>query len=297
MAEHKAIPLDESNAKAFLDSVDDFVFDCDGVLWTGKHAVPGAEKALEFLRSHGKRVFFVTNNSSKSRNTYVKSMEAFGIHGKKNEIMGAAYGTASYLKKKNFQKKAYIIGGAGIFEELAEVGIQTFDNSSHNGVHTMDEVEAIVPDPEIGAVICGFDINLCYYKVAYAYKLLTSNKDVEFIATNTDVTYPGSAGLLPGGGSCMAPLIAALGREPLVIGKPEPLLLDLLIQDFDLKPERSVMVGDRLNTDIAFGQRGGLQTLLVWTGVTKKSDLEDDRQPIRPHFTIQSIGHLPALIK
>ncbi|PRP85056.1 hypothetical protein PROFUN_07240 [Planoprotostelium fungivorum] len=296
MPEHKAAPLDKSNVQEFLDSVDDFVFDCDGVLWTGKHAVPGAEKTLEFLRSKGKRVFFVTNNSSKSRNTYVKSMAAFGIHGKKEEIMGAAYGTASYLKGKNFSKKAYILGGAGIYEELKEAGIEVFDNSSHNGTHSMEEVESIVPDTSIGAVICGFDVNLNYYKIAYAHSLLRKHKDVEFIATNTDVTYPGSSGLLPGGGSCMAPLIAALNRQPLVIGKPEPLLLNCLIKDFGLKPERSVMVGDRLNTDIAFGQRGGLKTLLVFTGVTQPEDLDNPKEETIPQYTIQSLGLLPSLV-
>ena len=140
-------------------------------------------------------------------------------------------------------------------------------------------------DPSVAAVVCGLDTSINYTKLSKAFQYLTRNEGCVFLATNEDSTYPDSSGLLPGAGSLSAPLRFALGRDPLSVGKPSKTMLDcvrakcvlsgpgsnradwvLPVCRHDFDPTRTIMVGDRLNTDILFGQQGGVSTLLVLTG-------------------------------
>jgi len=147
-------------------------------------------------------------------------------------------------------------------------------------------------DPEIGAVVAGLDRKLNYYKLSYAYLALTQIKDCKFIATNTDAQFPGTHTLLPGGGAIIASIVATTGMQPLVMGKPEPMILDLLAAQHNLNRARTCMVGDRLDTDIEFGNKGGLKTLLVLTGVTTFGLLMDSKTTIHPHYYTDSIADI-----
>lgn len=118
---------------------------------------------------------------------------------------------------------------------------------------------------------------------------MKNNPACLFIATNTDATFPSSTHLLPGGGSTVAPVATALGRQPFVLGKPEPFLLELLKNKYNLNPERTVMVGDRLSTDILFGSQGGLKTLLVFTGVTHQEEYFGEKNNIFATYYASSI--------
>ena len=146
-------------------------------------------------------------------------------------------------------------------------------------------------DPSVAVVLCGFDKNINYTKISKGFLYLTRNEGCLFLATNEDSTFPDSAGLLPGAGSVSAPLRFALGRNPLCTGKPSKTMLDCVqaklvrvshvrkrkkvltevsICRHNFDPSRTIMVGDRLNTDILFGQAGGVSTLLVLTGKIKR---------------------------
>ncbi|KAG0222547.1 hypothetical protein BGX31_009076 [Mortierella sp. GBA43] len=249
--------------KAFLDKFDTFLLDCDD-----------------------KRLVFVTNNSTLSRANYVKKFQKLGIEASEDDIFSSALATAVYLKTIiNFpsDKKAYVIGESGIIDEL---------NQEDNGVlQGHADFDTILPDPSIGAVVCGFDINLNYRKLAKAYKYL-SNKDanVHFILTNADSTFPTPSGIYPGTGSLAQPLIHALKRQPLVMGKPNKPMLDCFFSKYETDPARTCMVGDRLDTDIDFGLQGNITTLLVLTGVSQEQEALDPEQPIKPTFIIQSFG-------
>lgn len=281
--------------KAFLDKFDTFLLDCDGVLWHGNHVLDGILDTIAFLRKNNKRLVFVTNNSTLSRANYVKKFQKLGIEASEDDIFSSALATAVYLKTIiNFpsDKKAYVIGESGIIDELNQVGIECKGASEDNGVlQGHADFDTILPDPSIGAVVCGFDINLNYRKLAKAYKYL-SNKDanVHFILTNADSTFPTPSGIYPGTGSLAQPLIHALKRQPLVMGKPNKPMLDCFFSKYETDPARTCMVGDRLDTDIDFGLQGNITTLLVLTGVSQEQEALDPEQPIKPTFIIQSFG-------
>lgn len=131
-------------------------------------------------------------------------------------------------------------------------------------------------DSSIGAVVVGLDWEVTYTKVAYATRLLRENPGCIYLSTNQDSTFPAKKGVqLPGGGTCVSMLTFASGVTPINCGKPEPWILNMALRNFNLDPARTMMVGDRLNTDVEFGQVGGLHTMLVFSGVTTPAALKE----------------------
>ncbi|KAF9912542.1 hypothetical protein BX616_010302 [Lobosporangium transversale] len=285
--------------KTFLDNFDTFLLDCDGVIWHGSQVLDSVLDTINFLRKHGKKLVFVTNNSTLSRTNYVKKFQKLGIEASEKDIFTSAYATAVYLKNiLEFpkDKRVYVIGEGGIVDELKEVGIECTGASDENGgPMTHQDFALIEQDPSIGAVVCGFDINLSYRKLAKAYTYL-SNKgqdgqnNVHFILTNDDSTFPAPNGIFPGTGSLAQPLIHALKRKPLVMGKPNKPMLDCFFSNYHTDPKRTCMVGDRLDTDIDFGVQGDIATLMVLTGVNTEQEALDPQQSIKPTYIIQSFG-------
>ncbi|KAF9580950.1 hypothetical protein BGW38_002206 [Lunasporangiospora selenospora] len=283
--------------KGFLDRFDTFLLDCDGVLWHGSHVLEGILETVSFLRSHGKRLVFVTNNSTLSRANYVKKFERLGIMAEEKDIFSSSFATAVYLKNiLQFpeDKRVYVVGESGITDELGAVGINCVSSADDNGVlMTHADMGTVEQDPTIGAVVCGFDINLNYRKLAKAFTYLNNKEqNAHFILTNDDSTFPAPNGVFPGTGSLAQPLIHSLKRTPLIMGKPNKPMLDCFFSNYHTDPTRTCMVGDRLDTDIAFGANGNLETLLVLTGVTTEEEAFAPSQPIKPTFMIQSFGDL-----
>ncbi|KAI8390862.1 HAD-like domain-containing protein [Radiomyces spectabilis] len=246
----------------FLDKFDNFLFDCDGVLWVGKEVVPGINSAMAEIRKRGKRAFFVTNNSTKSRDSFVEKFAGFGIDAKVEEFFTSAFATATYLKnvvKFPADKKVYIVGMSGIKEELAAVGIRSFGAGEDSGL--LDD-EPVPDDPEVGAVVFGLDTQINFKKYQKAFAYLYRNPDCHFILTNSDTTFPNHGTIMPGCGSMVMPLITALNRQPdVILGKPAQNMMQAIFAQYDLDPKRTCMIGDRLDTDIDFGRQGGLETL------------------------------------
>ncbi|KAI9300190.1 HAD-like domain-containing protein [Cunninghamella echinulata] len=251
----------------FIDKFDNFLFDCDGVIWEGQHLIPGVLEALHKLRQKGKKLFFVTNNSTTSRASFLKKFERLGIEASLDEIFSSAFATASYLKNVlHFpqDKKVYIIGMSGITEELAHEGIKSCGAEADSGILDNDPVP---DDPEVGAVVVGLDTQVNYKKYAKAFSYLTRNPNCHFIATNEDTTFPIHGSLYPGAGSIASPLVVALKRRPdVVLGKPAQNMLEAIFAQYNLEQSKTCMIGDRLDTDIDFGLKGGIETLCVLTG-------------------------------
>lgn len=233
----------------------------------------------------------MTNNSTTSRLNYVKKITSLGIECCKEEIFCSAYAVSLYLQEKNFNKKAYVIGMSGMAQELEEAGISFRGVDEHSTFDlTLSDAGKIEHDPEIGAVLVGFDIRICYYKLAFAKRHL-DNPDCIFVATNTDSSFPGEGGvLIPGGGSIVKMIECASDRKSTVVGKPSQWFLNKIIDELSLDRSRTVMVGDRLDTDILFGVEGQLKTLLVLSGVTTKNDLTDTT--ITPQYVLPTISEL-----
>ncbi|GAC71470.1 p-Nitrophenyl phosphatase [Moesziomyces antarcticus T-34] len=299
-----------------LSKYDTFLFDCDGVLWSGDETIAGVVSVLQKLRARGKSVIFVTNNASKSRATYLKKFAGMNIEASLDEVFSSSYASAVYLKRVlNFpaDRKVYVIGMHGIEEELDAEGILHCggtDEEDNKFLPALDFTslqndEAI--DPKVGAVVCGFDMHMSYIKIAKAFKHLTRagcEGDVEagkegggchFILTNDDSTFPAKGGPWPGAGSLSAPLVFSTKRTPTIVGKPHKPMLDCIIATKQFDPARAIMVGDRLNTDIEFAKAGGIASMLVLTGISTRDEIEGEDAKTVPDYLINSLGDLDAV--
>ncbi|KAJ6557274.1 HAD-like domain-containing protein [Mycena vulgaris] len=288
--------------ETLLDKYDTWMFDCDGVLWNGDHLVEGVVDVLELLRLRKKKVLFVTNNAAKSRKSYKGKFDQLGVEAHVDEIYGSAYASAVYISsvmKLPKDKKVYVIGMKGLEEELHEEGV-SFLGGTDPADCTLEpfSLANFTLDPDVAVVLSSLDTAVNYTKMSKAFQYLTRNPGCVFLATNEDSTYPAAGGILPGAGAMSAPLRYALGKDPLSIGKPASTMLDCIKAKVDFDPKRTIMVGDRLNTDILFGQNGGLATLLVLTGITTEAEITGpNASSTVPDFVTGSIGDLRILGK
>eukprot|EP00569_Conticribra_weissflogii_P002447 CAMPEP_0171343036 /NCGR_PEP_ID=MMETSP0878-20121228/16101_1 /TAXON_ID=67004 /ORGANISM="Thalassiosira weissflogii, Strain CCMP1336" /LENGTH=374 /DNA_ID=CAMNT_0011845885 /DNA_START=47 /DNA_END=1171 /DNA_ORIENTATION=+ len=282
-------------AKDFLPNVDVFIFDCDGVIWRGDSVIEGIPETLAKLRSLGKKMYFVTNNSTKSRAGYKKKFDSLGLSDvPAEEIFSSSFAAAAYLEQTKFKdsgKKVYVIGEVGIQEELDLIGVDHFGGPEDGGKKPdMGPGCKLDHDPDVGAVVVGFDRNINYYKIQYAQLCINENPGCEFIATNTDaVTHLTDAQEWAGNGSMVGAIKGCTGKEPTVVGKPSPLMIDYLCEKLGLDRGRICMVGDRLDTDVLFGTDNGLKSVLVLSGVTTEEKLLSQENTITPDFYADSI--------
>ncbi|KAK4439483.1 Phosphoglycolate phosphatase 2 [Sesamum alatum] len=284
-----------------LDSVDAFLFDCDGVIWKGDALIDGVSDALDTLRALGKRLVFVTNNSTKSRSQYAKKFHSLGISVSEDEIFSSSFAAAMYLKVNDFpkEKKVYVIGEEGIGEELQLAGF-----TSLGGPEDGKKAVQLRPnylfehDKSVGAVVVGLDHYINYYKLQYATLCIRENPGCLFIATNRDaVGHLTDLQEWPGAGCMVAAVCGSTQKEPIVVGKPSTFLMEFLLKKFNIPTSRMCMVGDRLDTDILFGQNAGCRTLLVLSGVTNISELQDSNNHIRPEYFTDKVSDIISKLK
>ncbi|KAI9806012.1 MAG: hypothetical protein M1833_004419 [Piccolia ochrophora] len=274
-----------------------------GVLWSGDTVFEGVVETLEMLRNKGKRVVFVTNNSTKSREDYKKKLDALGIPSKVDEIFGSAYSSAIYISRilalPAPRNKVFVMGEAGIESELASESIPYIGGTDSTLRRDMTPADftsiadGSALDPDVGIVLTGLDFHVNYLKLSLGFHYLQAG--AEFLATNSDSTLPTAGKLFPGAGSVGIPLVKMTGREPIVMGKPSQAMMQAIEGKFRLDRSRTCMIGDRLDTDIRFGQQGGLGgTLAVLTGVSTKEEWEAEGAEVRPGWYVDKLGDLGA---
>jgi HAD superfamily hydrolase (TIGR01457 family) len=251
------------------DRFDAFLFDLDGVLYRGSEPIPRAPEAVAAVRRAGKAVVFVTNNSSRTSEEVAQKLRGMGIEARGNEVMTSALATAELLAERA-GARAFVIGERGIREALLDAGLEIVDG-----------------DPErADLVIVGIDRTADYARLKRAALLV--QRGAELVATNPDATFPAPDGLWPGAGALLAALVAATGAVPLVVGKPHPPLLRSALRRAG--GGRPLVIGDRLDTDVAGATGLGWSSLLVLTGVTREEDLE--ASAIRPTYVARDLGVL-----
>ena len=294
--------LGKESAKQMLDKSKAFIFDCDGVIWRGDKLIEGIPETIEGLRAAGKKLIFVTNNSTKSRAGYLKKFQTLGLDISAEEIYSSSYAAAAYLKSKNFptdgSKKVYVVGEVGIMEELTLAGIPHFGGPEDADAQIkLGKGVKMEHDADVSAVIVGFDREINYYKIQYATLCIRENESCEFIATNRDaVTHLTDAQEWAGNGSMVGAIAGSAAREPTTVGKPSTFMLGDIADQFQIDKSEICMVGDRLDTDIMFGQNGGLRTMLVLSGVTREETLLSEENTIHPDlYTSKLADILPAL--
>lgn len=264
-----------------LESFSTFVFDLDGVIYLGETPLPDAPSTIEALARAGKKVYYLTNNSGRSRADYQAKLARMGIRAELDSLFTSAYATALYLKSLGAEgKTAYVVGESGIVTELENFGIRPITATD------------VLPYTHIDYVIVGIDRQFTYEKLRFAHAAITKGR-AEYIATNLDATFPMEEGEIPGGGSIAASITTATSREPFVIGKPKPYALQAILDAAGAGPDQAVMVGDRLDTDIAAGNNLGVATVLVLTGVTSPAMASQAPDAWKPTCII---GHLSELL-
>lgn len=251
----------------------------------------------------GKLLLFATNNSGKSRESYLAKFTQLGFGSlgiTAAHIFTSSQTAAAHMRKldaSTFDRsahKVFTIGEAGIGVELRAAGVQCVEAMQlFGGKHlSKAQLAEIAVDPTIRAVVIGIDEELTYTKIAYGVACL-ARADCLFISTNQDSTLPTAGHTLPGAGSCVAMIATASGRVPLNMGKPEVGMLELAMAEHNLQRDRVLMVGDRLDTDILFGLKGGVASLFVTdTGINTMSDVA--ATGIVPTFAVGNVNEILA---
>ncbi|XP_011630236.1 glycerol-3-phosphate phosphatase isoform X2 [Pogonomyrmex barbatus] len=295
--------LTRQNIQKFLNSFDTVLTDCDGVLWIHMTPLPNSADVINLFRKLGKRVFYVTNNSMKTRDGLVEKCKALKFQANQEDILCTSYLSACYLQSLGFHKKVYVIGSEAIAKELELAGI-SYCGIGPDILNQNISYSVFKKDPEVAAVIVGYDEHFSYPKMVKAATYL-SDANVHFIGTNTDERYPVSNDVvIPGTGSLVRCIESCSERKAVIMGKPDEYMAKMLMERSNIDPQRTLMIGDRCNTDILFGIRCGFMTLLVLTGVTTLSDIEkwkkSERQEERdlvPHYYIDELGDLLPYLK
>ena len=247
--------------------------DMDGVLVHEEKALPGAAEFLERLVERQRRFLVLTNNSIFTPRDLAARLVRAGLHVPEESIWTSALATADFLATQLPGGSAYVIGEAGMTTALHEVGYTLTDT-----------------DPDY--VVLGETRTYSFEAITRAVRLIGNG--ARFIATNPDVTGPSPEGPLPATGSVAAMITRATGAEPYFVGKPNPMMFRSAMNRIEAHSESTIMVGDRMDTDVVAGKEAGLETVLVLSGSTRAADVP--RFPFRPSRILDSIADVIELI-
>ena len=248
-----------------------WIFDMDGVLYRGNAGLPGVAEILYELDARGVPYLLATNNSMSTPAQYVQKLAKMGIQVPEESILTSAMATRDFILATIGPKaQLFVIGMPALTEQL------------------LSGTNFTVVDPlyeKTDALVMGLDREITYDKLLSGHLAVMSG--ARFIATNADVTLPTELGLVPGCGALIAAMRASTGVEPVVIGKPEPHLIDAALLRLGVSAGNAVMVGDRLDTDIAAGRAAGMLTLMVLTGVSRREEIPT--APAQPDLVFQDL--------
>jgi 4-nitrophenyl phosphatase len=234
------------------------ITDMDGVLWRGQEPMPGLVEFFRFLRAENVRFVCATNNASTLAAKLAERLQGWGTDVTADEIVTSSTATADYLATILPQgSRLYVIGMEGLRAPLLQRGFELVDQDA-----------ATV---KVAAVVVGIDWNVTYNQFKRA--ALHIRAGAQFIGTNGDRTFPTPEGIVPGNGSLLALIETATDVKPIVIGKPEPVLYEMSLKRMNASPEQTLVLGDRLETDILGAVRLNLKSAMVLSGVTTREEL------------------------
>ena len=254
-----------------------FLFDIDGTLSIGSEWIDGAQKLLDNIAARGGTSLFITNNSTKSRPDYVRKFTRMGRREPEDRFVTASYVTARFLAEQFPGKTVFALGTRSFLGELRAFGV--------------DAVETL--SPGIAAAVAGYDSELTYRKAALLCGLLQT-RVLPYFATNGDLACPAPFGFIPDCGAICRMIADAAGKRPLVLGKPNPMMAEICLRQTGCTREQTLIIGDRLSTDIALGINAGIDACLVLTGEAKRGDLL--ASPWRPAFVFESVRELASAL-
>ena len=255
-----------------------YLFDMDGTLYLGSRLYDFTIELLQEIRRTGGKYLFITNNSSKSVSDYVKKLAAMGIQATREDFMTSSQATAYYLHKHHEGKKLYVCGTESLKEELRSEGFTVTTELS-----------------EVECIVMGFDTELTFQKLHDVSYLLLTQPDLPYIATNPDLVCPTEFGAVPDCGSVCIGIKNATGKEPIVIGKPSPLMPQRALDKLGVAPESTCVVGDRIYTDVRSGLAAGCVGILVLSGETTLEIL--NASDVKPDLVLESGREILEILK
>ena len=248
-----------------------FICDMDGVIYLGNQLLPGVAEFVNWLNENDKRFLFLTNSSERSPKELQQKLQRMGLDIGEEHFYTSALATAAFLKKQAPGCTAFVIGAPGLLNAVYDVGV------------TMNDV-----DPDY--VIVGETASYNYEVITKAVRLVLNG--TRLIATNSDLTGPTEFGIAPACRSLVAPIELATGKKAYFMGKPNPLMMRTGLQLLGVHSEEAAMVGDRMDTDVIAGMESGLATVLVLSGCTSRTDVND--YPYRPTYILNGVGDIPG---
>ena len=250
-----------------------FLFDMDGTLYLGDRLFDFTIGLLRRIRETGGRYLFMTNNSSKSVEDYIRKLEKMGIAATREDFITSSQATAYYLHKHHEGQTLYVCGTESLKAELRREGFTLTENT--------DDTDCIV---------MGFDTELTFRKLHDVSYLLLTRPEIPYIATNPDLVCPTEFGSVPDCGSVCQMLQNVSGRLPVVIGKPSALMPQLAMEKWGVTGSQTCVIGDRIYTDIKSGLNAGTLTVLVLSGETTREILEASEE--KPHLVLSDAGEI-----
>lgn len=260
--------------KKALEPIRCFLLDMDGTIYLGDRLIEGTLAFLQAVKRSGRRALFLTNNSSKNGAAYVEKLRKMGIEARPEDVLTSGQAAAETLKRVHPGKRVWVMGNELLKHELRQSGLQVVDDR-----------------PEV--VLTAFDTELTYQKLWDCCEYVRAG--LPYWATHPDFNCPTETGFMPDLGAMTALIFASTGRRPeRIIGKPERDIFACAERRCGVPLSHAAMVGDRLYTDIAAGQKQGLFSILVLTGETKREDLAG--ADVKPDLVIERLGDLAPLL-
>lgn len=249
-----------------------YLLDMDGTLYLGDRPLPGAARFLRTIRESGAAYCYMSNNSSRGTDAYIAKLKRMGIEAHPDEFLTSVDAAIDLLRKEQPGKKGFAVGTASMLEQLSDAGLAV----SGEDWETADYL------------LVGFDRELTYRKLEDVCRLLAARPDIPYYATNPDWVCPTEFGSVPDCGSICEMIFRATGCRPKVIGKPEKYMAELAMRRFGAAPEETVVVGDRIYTDIAGGANTGTDSIFVLSGEGVPEDIE--RYGVKPTWIFASVA-------
>jgi NagD protein len=243
-----------------------FIIDMDGVIYHGNKILPGVIDFLNWLEESGKKYLFLTNSPERTPKELHEKLKRLGINVDEEHFYTSALATATFLASQKPNGSAYIIGDAGLIHAMYSVGYS---------------VNNVNPD----YVVVGDTHSYNFEKVELAVNLVI--KGAKLIGTNPDVSGPVENGITPSTKALIAPIEIATGKKAYYVGKPNPLMMRIALKKLGVKRENTIVIGDRMDTDVRCGLESELETLLVLSGITEVNEI--DNFPYRPHYVLNGV--------
>lgn len=246
-----------------------FICDMDGVIYHGNQLLPGAQQFVNWMKTENKHFIFLTNSSERSPRELQQKLERLGLQVEESHFYTSALATASFMASQKPDGSAYVIGEAGLTNAIYDVGF------------SMNDVN---PD----YVVVGETRSYNFEKIERAVKLVL--KGARLIGTNPDLTGPSEGGIVPATRALIAPIEMATGKQAYFIGKPNPLIMRQSLKILGCESEDTIIIGDRMDTDIIAGIESEIDTVLVLSGVTTRINITDF--PYQPHYILDGVGDI-----